>query len=168
MEHNTTGLTPTRPGFLAYALRALCIQSYFGHINRWVELPIYAQKHWVTTTPVWSAAAPSCRSQRCSRPHHGWLRHGWHNLFARPALSSSSGRSAPSPSYPSSYLFGSCCPPGHALSATPDARHWRLRSPVGMHDKARTRIALHKCHLQGRAHQRCGHLVGHGPADDFA
>ena len=36
--------------------------SYFGHINRWVELPIYARKHWVTSCPVWSAAARSCRS----------------------------------------------------------------------------------------------------------
>ena len=36
--------------------------SYFGHINRWVEMPIYARRHWVTSTPVWSATARSCRS----------------------------------------------------------------------------------------------------------
>ena len=36
--------------------------SYFGHINRWVELPIYARRHWVTSCPVWSATARSCRS----------------------------------------------------------------------------------------------------------
>ena len=26
--------------------------SYFGHINKWIELPIYARKHWVTSCPV--------------------------------------------------------------------------------------------------------------------
>ena len=36
--------------------------SYFRHINRWFEMLIYARRHWVTSTPVWSAAARSCRS----------------------------------------------------------------------------------------------------------
>ena len=36
--------------------------SYFGHINRWVELPIYARRHWVTSCPVWSAIVRRYRS----------------------------------------------------------------------------------------------------------
>ena len=31
-------------------------------------MPIYARKHWVTSYPVWNAAACSCKSQRCSQP----------------------------------------------------------------------------------------------------
>ena len=43
-----------------------------------------------------------------------------------------------------------------------------LRTPVRMHNETRTGIALHDSHLQGCAHQRCGHLGGHRPANNLA
>jgi hypothetical protein len=54
---------PSRPlPALISGMLALWWSSYFGQINRLVELPIYARKHWVTSCPVWSATARSCRS----------------------------------------------------------------------------------------------------------
>ena len=96
-------------------------------------MSIHARKRWVTSCPVLSAAGCCCKSQQCSRQYRLQLPRGWHSLSAKPAPSSDSRRTDPSPRLfchlPGNCLCGSCCPPSHAWLAAPDAQRWRIAYP---------------------------------------
>ena len=70
MEHNTTRLSPTRwTSRLNSALRGAVqrrswvhsVVKYLGYINRWVEMPIYAQRYSLRSNQVLEVTIRVCR-----------------------------------------------------------------------------------------------------------